>query len=172
MSRNCGWISSAVFFGGLILAGLSSGCGGTEAGNPNVSTASANSSPGSSGSSNATDTSVTEASLVQNALCAKLSSCFPSLSAMQCQLGIGNTPGFGSALGVSAGGPSTLSSVSSAEQSGTLTASSANATRCESDIAALGCSTVSQDYSTSAPNDFSEVPNLIPTSGTSCAGVY
>ena len=146
------------------------GCGGSEAGNPSLISTTEQ----TAGKPNSADLPVGGYSTqIENAVCARLTACFPSLRSTECKSGLDATVGFGPTLGL-AGNDSTLSSLTSAELAGTIHGNAAAARRCLADLSSLACSSqsIQSTFDPSVPSDFTKVPGMIPASGTSCQGVF
>jgi hypothetical protein len=150
---------NAIGFGLAVL--LLSSCGGTEAGNPKIQ------------STNTTAGPALDSLQIQDAICNKLAQCYPTLSYSQCTSGIGPETNLPQAFGLS---PlfGTFSDMVTAENNGAIHPEPSRATACLSDINSISCiaPSATTSYSSATPSDFSNVINLIPTSGTSCAGVF
>lgn len=142
------------------------GCGGTGTGNPGKTTP--DFIPTSS-----TQTSA-GASAILDAICAKLSACYPTLSTTACRNGILPTTQIDTELGLSSGF-GTYQHILDSEDGMTISVNAARAAICISDISALSCSAagVVAAYTATAPTNFNNVYQLLPTGPvTSCPGVY
>jgi hypothetical protein len=149
-------LASFLFFSAL----LASGCGGTGTGNP-------------TGSANGPAAGLIAATHVLNAICSKLQTCYTSLSGSQCSAGVLAQTDLAAPLGLSSSF-GTYQAIVNAETAGTITPNIAAENACLSDLGALSCSSsaVQTAYSAGSPGDFSQVFNLIPTSSSSCKGLY
>jgi hypothetical protein len=154
----------------LLLLFLSS-CGligGTEAGNPSLT-------PGIP--QNPVDANLPqnlESVQIVNAICTKLIQCHPTLNLANCHSGVEAQTNITPALGV-ASSFGTVADVIQAETVGTLRADPTRAQTCVSEISAQSCVSPTlgtATYSPASPTNFTGVINMIPTSGTSCAGVF
>jgi hypothetical protein len=145
----------------LFLFTFSVGCGGTGTGNPTGTGATNGSASG------------TAAEAVLSASCGKLASCFNGLTISDCSAGIKVQTNLSAALGLAANF-GTYQAIIDAEKAGTIHANGTAKAACVSDIGALACSNgaVQSSYSASAPGDFSQVFQLIPSSTSSCKGLY
>ena len=145
---------------------LFSSCGGTEAGNPSVAT---NLNPTSAAALPAN----VAGALIVSTICNKLIQCNPSLSLASCTSGVEKQTNLTPAFGVPASFGD-FSNIIQTESGGTLNADPVRIQTCVGDIQAQACAsaTVSGAYSATAPTSFTSVINMIPTSGTSCAGVF
>jgi hypothetical protein len=159
--------------------GLSACSGGTETGNPgmrtNTETSGSTPAPVATGQPTEGGTPGPYASeRILAAICDKLNACYPpDASVSTCTTSVRAASGLGPYLGLSAYAGD-YSGIISAERNGTLTPSTSAASQCVTDIATLDCASagIRNAYSSSDPNNFSNVSNLIPNSGTSCRGVF
>jgi hypothetical protein len=153
----------------LVLLIFGAGCGGTETGNPSGLTTTAGGSAGAgTGESPYT---ATPQNLV-NAICALVAQC-DGADSSACLSGILSQTNIPTALGLSASF-GTVQQMLSEYNSGTISENTTYSNQCLTDIEALSCSSsaVTSAYSSSAPTDWTKLINLIPTSSTSCAGVF
>jgi hypothetical protein len=147
----------------LLSACAPGGGGGTETGNPGSKV------PGPLVS----DYTGNGGTDVLNTICTKLTACNAGLTATQCSNGLLPQTNIAARLGL-ASGFGTLQQVIDATNAETIVTNSTRLSTCRSDIEALSCGdpTVVAAWSSGSPSDFTAVFNLIPTSGTSCAGIY
>jgi hypothetical protein len=141
--------------------------GGTEAGNPGVTNTAANGPV-------IQNLPQSLASLqIIDAICTKLTECNPSVTTQSCYQGVEAQTNLTPAFGVSSSF-GTFSQVISAETVGTLRADPTRTQTCISQIQAQSCAspTVTTAFSPVNPTVYTGVINMIPTSGTSCAGVF
>ena len=146
----------------LLLLLLASGCGGTEAGNPALT------SPATPNS-----TRIIAANEILREMCDKLTSCFPSLTDSSCRAGILASSGIDTKLGLPAGF-GTYQSIVQADTMGTLRVNIQPMMQCQVDVHNLSCASasVTSAYSAAAPSDFTHVSSLLSSSTASCSGVY
>jgi hypothetical protein len=156
------------YFFTLIVAALVTGCGligGTEAGNPTIGQSMNNQPVPGQYSQYLLDT-----------VCTKYHECFPAASTTNCGTGVlaqTNLPqGFGLAAGFG-----TAFDMVNAERAGTIKADYAHVVSCADDVRAISCisPTATSAAPVGSPNTttaYTGVINMIPTSGTSCAGVF
>ncbi len=145
---------------GALLLGLSSGCGQT------------GSAP--TGTTDVTGVGVytsTPQNLV-DAICAVAAQC-DGADSSACLSGILSQTNIPTALGLSAGF-GTVQQMLNEYSNGLISQNVAYANQCLTDLQALSCSSaaVTGAYSSSAPSNWSNLANMIPTSSTSCGGVF
>ncbi len=143
----------------LVTSILSSGCGGTDSGNPPP--------PASTGSSS--DTGVAS---IENYICYKLSACF-SLEYESCYSGLRASSGIDTEIGL-ASGYGTFQKIITDDGAGTITRSASALTTCTAAIYTLTCSStaVQTSFSSGTPTDFSNIQNILPTGSGSCPDIY
>ena len=135
---------------------------GTETGNP------ATESDLSSG-----DNESSYAESLSSKICSKLVACFSEItSTSDCMTEINDENGFDTALGNS--DYNTLSEFISAESNGSIVKNQTEATQCLSDIENLACSDteVTSAFSSSSPNDYSNIANIVSIGSGSCQDFY
>lgn len=148
----------------LLATLLLTGCaklGGTEAGNP-----------AQSSEMNNTPTSAFSPQIL-GSICFKLDECFASVSQSICEASVKDLTNLADRFGLS---PSfgRFKEVIAAEEAKTLRANVSQALTCIQEIRLLSCASapVTSAYTDMNPNNYAAVLNLIPTSSTSCAGVF
>jgi hypothetical protein len=149
------------------LAFAVSACGGTEAGNPGVTSQTA-----SSGPVILLPQGLASIQIV-NAICSKLIQCNPSISTSSCASGVESQTNLTPAFGVSSSFGN-FSQVIQAETVGTLRADPVRTQTCISQIQSQACASpgVNTAFNPSMPTIYTGVINMIPISGTSCPGVF
>lgn len=146
----------------LILA--VSACGGTEAGNPAGPQGTINSAGGPEG---------LVSTQIVSAICGKLTACNPSLTLANCVAGVESESNLATSVGVPPTYP-TLGDVIQGETSGVLRPDPVRGATCVMQIEAELCASapVGTAYNPIRPTNYAGVINMIPNSGTSCAGVF
>lgn len=145
----------------LLLLLLLVGCG-TETGNPIT--------PSSPASGEDGTTTSTEGILEK--VCEKIESCY-SVKESTCKTNTLEEDGFDDAFDIA--DYDDLQAIVDAETAGDLSVTSTSAvTQCKTDIENLSCSDseVVNAYSTSSPNDYSNMADIIPTNAGSCQDIF
>ena len=157
---------------------VSLGCGGTGAGNPTASNTDEGKVPPTTVSAAPAPMAATASQTILRSVCAILVKCATDgLTEASCETGLATTSGFDEALGLKAGAYVDFAAIVAAEGAGTIHPSMAAATQCESDLAALVCSTslVQAAYQPTTAHPYASAAAMVPVDAVraaSCSSVF